>query len=530
MKRKISIFIMLCVMLCAFSACNKEDKKPKENNVLPSEQQTSEQTGDVNNEDTSLETLNLISEVTVTYRDYGSYTYKYEYNSQGKLIRAIMEQEDKDEKLVSIYELKPEITDINIFEGDINAILKQMIGMQYDKNGELVDYNIFKFERDEYDNPLSYFECKADGTVEYESVKYEYEYDAKGNTTKVLAYEENVLVYVQEYEYDDNGNCTCQKFCDADKQLDSMRITTYNVNGDILEIIDYDSNEVVTARAVYTYNDKGKETSYILYNMEGKVSKRTESAYDESGNLINYKQYGTTDLVDKEERYTYDANNNMREKTQHDMYGQELLKEVYEYDSYDNQTALTRYVEDREVYKETIEYTYDANGNMLTSRKDNSGIEEFAKYKTIVVAKEETEKLYNLPTKKVFYKGDENIGYSKNHYDVEGRLILSVEYNKEDEVKRSFVYSYNIDGTVKSCDEINFTDEKVYIRNCTLEYDSNGRKTKCSIFDTNNTVLESYEYQYDTNGKPIGEIHYAIDASKIADIKYEEMFEIKVNK
>jgi len=89
-----------------------------------------------------------------------------------------------------------------------------------------------------------------------------------------------------------------------DKKAKPMLETrcTYDKNGNLLEIIEYDNSGFVTLHESYEYNADGQKTVEIQYEPNGSVKKRHEYkynglirterlTYDKKGTLIGKKKY-----------------------------------------------------------------------------------------------------------------------------------------------------------------------------------------------------------------------------------------------
>lgn len=107
------------------------------------------------------------------------------------------------------------------------------------------------------------------------------------------------------------------------KTLDEKN--TYDINGNLTEMIEYDDFGKVTKHEKYTYDQNNDELSKTIYDAAGKVKKVlkstynaekrkvTESEYDAAGKLKKISKYSYFGKF-KTEKLTYDANNKLIQK------------------------------------------------------------------------------------------------------------------------------------------------------------------------------------------------------------------------
>ncbi len=127
--------------------------------------------------------------------------------------------------------------------------------------------------------------------------QYMYEYNERGNVTKVISYNADGSVYSwREYEYDESGN--------------EIKFISYNADGSVGRWIEYE------------YDERGNEIKRISYNADGSIRERSEYGYTISG--INV----ATEYIDIE----FNISNNISYDEAHDSY---CIKEV-EYDKNGN--------------------------------------------------------------------------------------------------------------------------------------------------------------------------------------------------
>lgn len=319
----------------------------------------------------------------------GDYVYKYQYDENGTLVYESFD------------------TDAKVMEGAEHYVYT------YDSQGRLLTsrtesyYNGMTFEEYTYD---------ADGNIstyltgdDQYQVFYKYTYDAEGkmlvedldNGRKVYNYEYNdagQLVHEYEapltelsyqcfYTYDAKGNLLSERYGDDYYGYNTIAYT-YDEHDNLLTVA-YDDE--LAASYTYEYDAAGN----IIYEKETYDWDYWEYKYDSKGNLLESFEYihdgGTT-----REIYEYNADGNVvknrLESITYYGYVEEGIVMMALYmdmdSSYDAQGRLIReyLVISGEGTDETgvitVDYTYDANGNLarqVTTTKDgvNDSVYEY---------------------------------------------------------------------------------------------------------------------------------------------------------
>jgi len=169
--------------------------------------------------------------------------------------------------------------------------------------------------------------------------------------------------------------------------------TTYDKNGNAIEVANYDSKDSVTSFIVYTYDSKNNRTSYsrfkgkrsqLSYNKnikyDEKGNKVVESgfdgasvfnntfAYDPNGKVLEIKY--TTDKSLSEKR-TFKYSGNSTEMSILSPSDVVLSREISILDSKNNVLEETKYVQNNVAQKSN--YTYDPTGKKVEEIKENLG-------------------------------------------------------------------------------------------------------------------------------------------------------------
>lgn len=215
---------------------------------------------------------------------------------------------------------------------------------------------------------------------------YTYEYDAKGNNTKITYSHNNVVKKVTKKEYSLLGKLT-QEIISPDGVSSPLTRTLFTESGStqifydkdgvtetVKEIIGLDLNgqiitkEVVSANGVVAFSDKytyallGKVSRWVHYDAADKITTITNYEYDSGGNLT--KETTTrNDVLFASTVNTYNAQGVLEKKTRLNGNNQVDYYFTYEYNTkglmvkenyfYNNQILSTRGFE------------YDAKGNQI---------------------------------------------------------------------------------------------------------------------------------------------------------------------
>lgn len=187
-----------------------------------------------------------------------------------------------------------------------------------------------------------------------------------------------------EYDYINGSPSTKGYRCAA---------TTYDKNGNAIEVLNYDSKDSITSVVVNTYDSKNNKTSYsrfkgkrsqLTYNKsikyDEKGNKIVESgfdgasvfnntfAYDANGKVLEIKY--TTDKVLSEKR-TFKYIGNTTEMSIVSPSNVVLSREISILDSKNNVLEETKYIQNDVAQKSN--YSYDPTGKKVEEIKENLG-------------------------------------------------------------------------------------------------------------------------------------------------------------
>lgn len=453
---------------------------------------------------------NIIKEKV--YDDYNVYhTKEYLYDDQNNLIKVIYsESDDITARTVTEYDVKG-----NLLKRTVNGEAEEHYEFVYDKNGNPTE------RTDKIKGTKTYYTynskgelirtCSTEVNYNRELVNIsDYVYDANGRLITSVHQNDGDSVSYYSYEYNEDGKVTKEQKV---VKLDSSDYSTFYINdkdGKVLKEVSFDyyaasddeeqtvynykynKNGVLTEKVwldnyddkrVATYNSHG---DHLRLTIDGKVSNEYKYVYNEKG-LLTEK----TDDDGIKTVYKYNAKGQLTEKSWASKGEKYNYKTTYAYDTEGrliNETETCSYTDyllgglDVDITEtDTVEYTYDKNGNL---------IKESAKYHGNEIP---TETLYEYNEKGQLLTKTKSGNATHYYYDENGYLMGEYCFTDPDTIE----YAYDENGNIvvmESCDDY---DTEVY----TYEYDSNGNMIKETVtYDDSKSV---YIYEYDKKGNLI---------------------------
>ena len=269
----------------------------------------------------SREGMILVLKKETGYKDgEKSYSVKYEYDEQGRLIRTISSAPGDYGKLYGDWE--------------------------YDENG-----NVIRAHQEFANDDDIYWESEygADGKILQTTTfnKYDgsasrtkYEYDAEGNllteTENAIgeAHSEGRLLSGRCYEYDAQGNMIRMIH---DEKAGSCAVCGRG-----------------TYRYIYKYDAQGNMVKEICVHDEG--GWQSEYGYDMRGNRVWNIVYDSDKNIVTQSRYEYDEQNHLLREYLYDSDGELHRQYQYEYDAQGNEISKTYYVVFGDTY--IVDYSY----------------------------------------------------------------------------------------------------------------------------------------------------------------------------
>lgn len=128
-----------------------------------------------------------------------------------------------------------------------------------------------------------------------------------------------------------------------------------------------EDNVAYGSAMVYTYDENGNQITSQYITTSGSAGSLTEKTYDEGGRILTSISTNSDGTVNSEYYYTYDEEGYLIEEVQQLNYGdQNVYRYVITYNADHTAATVMSYQNDELVG--TTEETYDASGNLLTSR------------------------------------------------------------------------------------------------------------------------------------------------------------------
>ena len=416
----------------------------------------------------------LVSSVTDA-RGNTSYSY---YDSVGRLT-----------KTTSPVDTNTNATTTLAYDGNDNVTSQKVLSSM---GGEYEEYIRTDTAYDSMNRPITITTHPTDDT---QSVT-KYSYDNMGNVTSVtngLPNENSPLTLGQTttYEYDALGRMTKETTPEG-----KVQTYAYDLGGRLLS-----STDKKNLQTQYTYDAldnilsvvKGNQSISYTYDLTGNRTAMTDSTGTTAYTYSPYGELTSERKGDILNSYTYDALGRRLSMSITDN-GAPITSQTYNYDS------MSRLVNTQNG-TDTVEYTYDANSNVLTEKVNGT------------LLKETTYNAGNLPEFITTYLPDIT-ETSHRTYSANGNLRM--EFRND----RDIFYYY--DGAnrliLENClgDEISYEDYYTYDRlgNRTKKehrdtYTDETQNTSYTYNNLNQLISQTYRtetltYSYDDNGNMLG--------------------------
>ena len=294
-----------------------------------------------------------------------------------------------------------------------------------------------------------------------------------GKEREFSRYDEEGLL-LEKRECNENGDTLLHLQNKANGTLLQNDYNEYFSDGKIRyhETHSMSGREIQITKAYYQYDENGKisvETRINEYGLESK----TVYKYDANGRKIEVKEIDTNGKEQKTV-YKYDANGRKIEVKETDTNGKEQ-KTVYEYDENGNKTLEMKYNQSNELTEKRI-WEYDASGNTVFFELSGRSNGEFG-------VKSRTRSTYDANGKKilsVIYDKDDNVREKTEYaYDDDSRLIYMITYDENGDITIQDEYKYNSDGQdifYEGYKSYESHESGIFTRVVT-EYDGKGRET-----------------------------------------------------
>lgn len=209
---------------------------------------------------------------------------------------------------------------------------------------------------------------------EYRPSKYVYNYDFNGDLDEIVFTDSFGKVLRYRYDYTDDGQLLYNS-CTGSNGIGFSNEYLYNSDGTLSYEANYDQNGPFPRVVHYKYNKDGVLTEREIRQTYEELPDQvcwTKYTYGENGQLLNatHSYNYTSDTVSVD--YTYDADGNIAtiRRTQTNNGIPEWLY-TYSY-TYDEQGNITKEIYETSESTTTTRYTYDQYGNILKGVTDSS--------------------------------------------------------------------------------------------------------------------------------------------------------------
>jgi hypothetical protein len=285
-------------------------------------------------------------------------------------------------------------------------------------------------------------------------------YDEDGNAVEVISYKDDGSVSGKNtYQYDAKGrNVGSESSSESGEQVYKQKqVYTLDDKGNRVEVAGYQTDGTLSHRQVFKYDADGNKIEELFYSWNGTRVGRIVNTYDGRGNQLTQVSYNADDSVSFKSVNSYDALNNKIEWVQY--HGDTLRYRVlYTHD-------------DKGRLKEQETFEYNAPPNLYTSHAPVPGRVVYTYHD-----KERTKE-------EVTYDAAGNlVGKVVTSLDEKGNQVSRAEYGKGGAPKDSKVSWYDKDKLLRTL------GGKVLTK---LEYDPQGNWTK-----------KTYLIQSADSGKP----------------------------
>ena len=370
MKKFLSLFFVLCMMLLCFAACDKveDEKTPSGDTVTETPDGGDEEPGEevkiLSDEEKYADALRLIEE--------GKYTEAY------ATLKALGE-DYKDVKTqlgffryvptkvvcTESYEDESEILDVvYTYEGNRLVQMSEIFSV-YDGVETVVgspDDSIRVFTYDANGYLIGNTVTDAD---DGDKRGYSYMYDINGNCLKEVYTYSNGEKDVYDYQYDEKGDLVEETYTRYDEHgtisaYSPCSTKIYDASGKpILQTTTWSDGDTTTS--YYTYDEKGNLTKVVTTYSDGDTYETTFTyTYDTNGNVLKSVSLDFNGATTINE-YVYDDNGNMIQHVSTDELGTTVR--ICAYDA--NGKLISETVTWRDGGTYTCSYTYNDGGKLI---------------------------------------------------------------------------------------------------------------------------------------------------------------------
>jgi YD repeat-containing protein len=178
--------------------------------------------------------------------------------------------------------------------------------VDYNQSGEIETASGFKYdEQNRLIEEIHYFDEEEVGEV------IRYKYNDEGKRTEIETTYADGSVSLKKINRSEKTISV--KAFDEDGEMDGQDIVNYDADGNVIEEISLDEEQVIIDRTVYTYNKKKQLESKTNFGEKEEFLQKLVFEYDKNGNVNRETQLNRKDKPVRQVVYTYNSDNKMVE-------------------------------------------------------------------------------------------------------------------------------------------------------------------------------------------------------------------------
>jgi hypothetical protein len=232
------------------------------------------------------------------------------------------------------------------------------------------------------------------------------------------------------------------------------------------------------------YDENGNVTLETKYDDDGRFESKETKKFDRDGHLIEEKNYVSEREVADHKTYELDEKGKVIKAFKH--YQDDSKDTInYEYDADGNLIAkITIDSYDEEESRETAKYE---NGKVV--RTELIECEELMKWESFELDKEG-----KILVHKIWHQGEQEVTF-KNTYDEQSNLVKTLVYNEKNELTGKTLYDYDPENHLQS-----IAEETAYGATSTkITRDKNGNAIEQIEYNGNKEINNSVERNFNEN-------------------------------
>jgi hypothetical protein len=132
-----------------------------------------------------------------------------------------------------------------------------------------------------------------------------YKYDPKGNKIEEIHYYPDSVSDLITFKYDFSGKKVEKRWRDTNNELDHLATFRYDRKGNRIEKKWSETNGNLLKKATYLYDKNGNKTAEEIISFEDSMSERRTFSFDIRHNLIEEIQYNSNDRITHQYIYKY---------------------------------------------------------------------------------------------------------------------------------------------------------------------------------------------------------------------------------